>query len=90
ALEMVRDDKADVFIGNAYVATELIAQEKLKGVVLLRPSDLPPERLHFGVPNGKQPLAEALDLALAASSASQQEALVQRWLPPLQWSASAQ
>ncbi|WP_312252652.1 transporter substrate-binding domain-containing protein [Stenotrophomonas sp.] len=90
ALEMVRDDKADVFIGNAYVATELIAQEKLQGVVLLRPSDLPPERLHFGVPNGKQPLAEALDLALAASSASQQEALVQRWLPPLQWSASAQ
>ena len=90
ALEMVRDDKADVFIGNAYVATELIAMEQLKGVVLLRPSDLPPERLHFGVTNSKQPLAEALDTALAASSPSQQDALMQRWLPPLQWSASAQ
>ncbi|HEO8483074.1 ATP-binding protein [Stenotrophomonas maltophilia] len=90
ALEMVRDDKADVYIGNAYVATELIAREDLQGVVLLRPSDLPPERLHFGVPNSKQPLAEALDLALAATSQAQRDALVQRWLPPPQWSASAQ
>ncbi|KOF00971.1 MULTISPECIES: ATP-binding protein [Stenotrophomonas] len=90
ALEMVRDDKADVYIGNAYVATELIAREDLQGVVLLRPSDLPPERLHFGIPNSKQPLAEALDLALAATSQAQRDALVQRWLPPPRWSASAQ
>lgn len=90
ALRMVRDDKADIFIGNAYVATQLIANEDLQGVVLLRPSDLPPERLHFGVPNGKQPLAEALDLALAASSQAQRDALAQRWLPPPHWSASAQ
>ena len=90
ALEMVRDDKADVYIGNAYVATELIATRRLQGVVLLRPSDLPPERMHFGIPNGKQPLAEALDLALAATSQAQRDALAQRWLPPLHWSASAQ
>ena len=90
ALQMVRDDKADVFIGNAYVATELIASQRLQGVVLLRPSDLPPERLHFGVPSTKQPLAEALDLALAASSQAQRDALAQRWLPPPRWSASAQ
>ncbi|KAG1387857.1 hypothetical protein G6F59_016219 [Rhizopus arrhizus] len=30
ALEMVRDDKADVYIGNAYVATELIAVQHLQ------------------------------------------------------------
>lgn len=90
ALRMVRDDKADVFIGNAYVATELIASARLQGVVLLRPSDLPPERLHFGVPNSKQPLSEALDLALAATSQAQRDALAQRWLPPPKWSASAQ
>ncbi|WP_223497459.1 ATP-binding protein [Stenotrophomonas indicatrix] len=90
ALRMVRDDKADIFIGNAYVATELIAANGLKGVALLRPSDLPPEQLHFGVPNSKQPLSEALDLALAAVSEAQRDALAQRWLPPPQWSASAQ
>lgn len=90
ALEMVRDDKADVYIGNAYVATELIALQRLHGVVLLRPSDLPPERLHFGIPTSKQPLAEALDLALAATSQAQRDALARRWLPPPQWSASAQ
>ncbi|EPJ6835997.1 ATP-binding protein [Stenotrophomonas maltophilia] len=90
ALQMVRDDKADVYIGNAFVATELIASRRLQGVALLRPSDLPPERLHFGIPNGKQPLAEALDLALAATSQAQRDALAQRWLPPPHWSASAQ
>jgi two-component system sensor histidine kinase EvgS len=65
-------------------------RQRLQGVVLLRPSDLPPERLHFGIPNSKQPLAEALDLALAATSQAQRDALAQRWLPPPQWSASAQ
>ncbi len=46
--------------------------------------------MHFGVPNSKQPLAEALDLALAATSQAQRDALAQRWLPLPQWSASAQ
>ncbi|WP_188248565.1 ATP-binding protein [Stenotrophomonas maltophilia] len=90
ALQMVIDDKADVYIGNAFVATELIASRRLQGVTLLRPSDLPPERLHFGIPNSKQPLAEALDLALAATSQAQRDALAQRWLSPPHWSASAQ
>lgn len=90
ALQMVRDDKADVYIGNAFVATELIASRRLQGVALLRPSDLPPERLHFGIPNSKQPLAEALDLALAVTSQAQRDALAQRWLSPPHWSASAQ
>lgn len=90
ALQMVIDDKADVYIGNAFVATELIASRRLQGVALLRPSDLPPERLHFGIANSKQPLAEALDLALAATSQAQRDALVQRWLSPPHWSASAQ
>lgn len=90
ALQMVIDDKADVYIGNAFVATELIASRRLQGVALLRPSDLPPERLHFGIANSKQPLAEALDLALAATSQAQRDALAQRWLSPPHWSASAQ
>ena len=58
ALQMVRDDKADVYIGNAFVATELIASRRLQAgaVAAKRPA---PERLHFGIPNSKQPLAEA-------------------------------
>ncbi|MCW8344277.1 hypothetical protein, partial [Stenotrophomonas sp. SG1] len=87
---MVIDDKADVYIGNEFVATELIASRRLQGVALLRPSDLPPERLLFGIPNSKQPLAEALDLALAATSQAQRDARAQRWLSPPHWSASAQ
>jgi two-component system sensor histidine kinase EvgS len=87
ALEMVRDDKADVYIGNAFVATELIAPAPAGWRAAAQRS---PERLHFGIPNSKQPLAEALDLALAATSQAQRDALAQRWLPPPQWSASAQ
>lgn len=90
ALRMVKDDKADVFIGNAYVATELIAMRQIDGITLLRPSDLPPERLHFGVAHGSERLAEALDVALAGTTPSQRDALLQHWLPPLQWSATAQ
>ncbi|MFI8718778.1 ATP-binding protein [Stenotrophomonas sp. NPDC077464] len=89
ALLMVAQGRADVYIGNAHVANTLIRQEALDGIALLRPSDLPPERLHFGVPNAQQPLAEALDSALSTVTAAQREALYKRWLPPLQWSAQS-
>jgi two-component system sensor histidine kinase EvgS len=89
ALAMVAEDKADIYIGNAHVASTLIRQERMNGIALLRPSDLPPERLHFGVPNARQPLAEALDSALATLTTAQREAVYRRWLPPLQWSAQS-
>jgi len=89
ALAMVAQGKADVYIGNAHVASTLIRQQGIDGIALLRPSDLPPERLHFGVPNARQPLAEALDSALSTVTAAQREALYKRWLPPLQWSAQS-
>ncbi|MEN5392951.1 transporter substrate-binding domain-containing protein [Stenotrophomonas sp. TWI377] len=90
ALAMVGRGEADVYIGNAYVATTLIAERRLTDVSLLRPSDLPPERLHFGVPNGKQPLAEALDMGLAALAESERERLERRWLPTPRWSVQSQ
>ncbi|WP_367344758.1 transporter substrate-binding domain-containing protein [Stenotrophomonas bentonitica] len=89
ALSMVARGDADVYIGNAHVASTLIRQDGLDGIALLRPSDLPPERLHFGVPNARQPLAEALDSALSTVTAAQREALYKRWLPPLQWSSQS-
>lgn len=86
ALNMIGRNEADVYIGNAYVANMLIDQHAMRQVTLLRPSDLPPERLHFGVPNAKQPLAEALDGALSEVTRGEHDALAQRWLHPLQWS----
>lgn len=89
ALNMVAQGQADVYIGNAHVANAIIRDRKLEGITLLRPSDLAPERLHFGVPNARQPLAEALDAALTRLPASQREAIEKRWLTPLQWSAQS-
>ncbi|MEN4952146.1 transporter substrate-binding domain-containing protein [Stenotrophomonas sp. TWI819] len=90
ALDMVRNGDADVYIGNAYVAASLIAERGLTDVTLLRPSDMPPERLHFGVPNAKQPLAEALDMGLAALADSDHDRLQQRWLQTPEWSVQSQ
>ena len=89
ALTMVARGQADVYIGNAQVANAMIEQHALQQVALLRPSDLPPERLHFGVPNAKQPLAEALDSALVALTPAQRDAVAQRWLRPLHWSTQS-
>ncbi|WP_421568409.1 ATP-binding protein [Stenotrophomonas sp. PD6] len=89
ALAMVAEDKADIYIGNAHVASTLIRQERMNDIALMRPSDLPPERLHFGVPNARQPLAEALDSALSTLTTAQRQAVYRRWLPPLQWSAQS-
>ncbi|MNK07920.1 Virulence sensor protein BvgS precursor [compost metagenome] len=86
ALTMVGRNDADVYIGNAYVASATIAAHGLDQIGLLRPSDLPPERLHFGVANARQPLAEALDGALARMTSAEREAIAARWLHPLQWS----
>lgn len=90
ALAMVGKGEADVYIGNAYVATTLIAEQRLTDVALLRPSDLPPERLHFGVPNAKQPLAEALDAGLGALAETERERLQRRWLKTPEWSVQSQ
>ncbi len=89
ALKMVSGNEADVYIGNAHVASTLIQQHAMDRITLLRPSDLPPERLHFGVPNAKQPLAEALDNGLAQLTRAERDAIAQRWLGPLHWSTQS-
>ncbi|HEV7272161.1 ATP-binding protein [Pseudoxanthomonas sp.] len=84
-LRSVAEGRADVFVSNAYVASALIAQSSLRGIGLLRPADLPQRALHFAVPNAKQPLAEALDAALAAADPAAVAATQARWLPALGW-----
>lgn len=88
ALQMVSDGQADVYLGNAYVATALIAEAGITRIGLQRQSDLPPDSLHFGVPNAQQPLAEALDIALHSLPEARNRAIRAHWLQPLQWLGS--
>lgn len=88
ALQMVSDGRADVHFGNAYVASALIAEGGLTRIGLQRQGELPPDKLHFGVPNARQPLAEALDIALQSIPEARSRAIQAQWLQPLQWSGS--
>ncbi|WP_407351377.1 ATP-binding protein [Luteimonas sp. R10] len=88
ALRMVSSGAADAYLGNPHVASALIAERHLTRVALVRPTDLPVDTLHFAVPNGKAPLAEALDDALASIPEAQGRAMRTRWLRPLQWEGS--
>jgi two-component system, NarL family, sensor histidine kinase EvgS len=90
ALDLIAKGQADVYIGNAYVAQQLLTEQGKTRLALVRPSDLPPESLHFGVPNAKQALAEAMDLALATISAQERRRLEARWLPPLRWASRSE
>ncbi|MEG1681388.1 MAG: transporter substrate-binding domain-containing protein, partial [Stenotrophomonas sp.] len=88
ALQMVSDGKADVYLGNAHVANALITGAGIPRIGLQRQADLPADSLHFGVPNAQQPLAEALDIALAAIPEARSQAIRAQWIQPLQWLGS--
>ena len=85
ALSMVADGRADAYLGNPYVGSAFMDSHRQYGLSLVRQSDVPLDSLHFAVPNAKQPLAEALDRALAQLPASERLAIRTRWLPPLDW-----
>jgi len=85
AMELVAEGSADVFLGDAQVATRLLQNPRFQALALIRPSGLPNDLLHFAVPNAKQPLVEALNEALASLSAAERQAYRDRWLAPLAW-----
>lgn len=89
ALRRLAQGEADVFVGNAYVASRLIKDLGLSGITLLRPIDLGLDALHFGVPPAKGLLVDALDHALASQPAGTGQAQAARWLPPPVWSSPA-
>ena len=89
ALQQVQANEADVYIGNAFVASQLIRTHQLTGLQLLRPSDLPEEALRFGVVPSRPQLLERLDSALAALPAVTRTRIEHRWLQPPVWSAPA-
>lgn len=88
ALRAVASGAADVYLGNPYVAAELMARERLSSIALIRPSDLPLDTLHFAVPAADAPLAEALEIALASIPEARMRALRSQWLPALRWQVS--
>lgn len=88
ALRMVSDGEADVYLGNAHVANALISGTGIPRIGLQRQTDLAADTLHFGVPNARQPLAEALDIALGAIPEARNQAIRAQWLQPLQWLGS--
>ena len=90
ALRMVASGQADAYLGNAYVASTLLASQGMTRISLVRQSNLPLTTLHFGVPNAKQPLAEALDIALASMPEAQHRAIRSTWLQPLHWASGSQ
>ncbi|MET0891665.1 MAG: transporter substrate-binding domain-containing protein [Stenotrophomonas maltophilia] len=85
ALRMVAEGRADAYLGNPYVAAFFMDAHREYALSLVRQSDLPLDTLHFAVPNAKQPLAEALDQAMAQLPDSKQRAVRTRWLLPLDW-----
>jgi len=89
ALHAVSDDTADVYVGNAYVATHLIQSEDLPWIGLIRTSDLSSGSLHFGVPNKNRPLASALNTAMQAIPDARRNSIELRWLPELHWTSEA-
>ncbi len=85
ALRAISGGQADVYIGNAYVASQLMQVHGLSDIGLMRLSELPLYPLHFAGPNANRPLAEAINSAMQAISPAQREAIELKWLPDLEW-----
>lgn len=82
AIAMVASGQADAYIGNQYVADDVVEKKYLKSLGLVRQGDIPLSALHLAVPNRSQPLAEALDTALAMIPAAERTAIDTKWLQP--------
>lgn len=85
ALQAVSGGKADIYIGNAYAATQLMQLHGISDIGLVRMSGLSLYPLHFAGPNANRPLAEAINSAMQAISPAEREAIELKWLPNLEW-----
>lgn len=85
ALQAVSSGNADIYIGNAYVATQLMHLRGISNIGLVRMSGLSLYTLHFAGPNKNRPLAEAINSAMQSIPQAQREAMELKWLPELHW-----
>jgi len=80
ALLAVKEGRADVYVGNPYVATEILKEPALAGPVILGPADFPTDTLHFATPDDRKHLASAFRKALAAITAHDIAGIRAKWL----------
>ncbi|WP_181902723.1 ATP-binding protein [Lysobacter soli] len=78
--EAILHAKADVFIGNPYVAHAALATDAWPSLAVLGPIDLPADSLHFAVPDDRKPLASMIDKALARITPQRRLAYEGKWL----------
>lgn len=90
ALNLVAQGRADIYLGNPYLIDALVREHHIQGIGLIQQNEIPLAKLHFGVPNSEGELAGALDAAMAAMPHTQSQAIRQRWLPVLPWTAGEQ
>lgn len=83
ALEMVRDGKADLYLGDPFAFATLSRAHGIEGLELLRQSDIDVGALYFATPDSRKTLAEALDLALLQMTQDDHRAIRDEWLPVL-------
>lgn len=76
---MVASGEVGVYLGNAQVASTLIAELNLTNVALVRPTDLPLRTFHFALPNAM------LDAAMSVMAETQIRAIHSQWLEPVHW-----
>lgn len=89
ALKLVSSGHADVYAGSAHVIQQQLSDPAFQSIHLVRAADMAPMSLHFGVPNAKQPLVEALDIGLRALPEATVIAIRMKWLQELDWSSGS-
>ena len=83
ALRAVSSGRADAYVGDMIVASYLIRELNLTNLELRGETGLSSSEFRFAARRDQAQLVALLDKALASLSEQEQEAIKERWLPPL-------
>ncbi|MDD0841741.1 response regulator [Pseudomonas sp. Gutcm_11s] len=83
ALRAVSSGRADAYVGDMIVASYLIRQLNLTNLELRGETGLSSSEFRFATQRDNAQLVALLDKALASLGDEEQEAIKERWLPPL-------
>ncbi|MBD9417357.1 response regulator [Pseudomonas sp. PDM16] len=83
ALRAVSSGRADAYVGDMIVASYLIRELNLTNLELRGETGLANSEFHFAVRRDEAQLVDLLNAALLDLSGQEQEAIQERWLPPL-------
>ena len=82
ALAALREERVDAYFGNAYAVDALLRESPDADLRIIGPARLPPNALHFAIPNARHLLAEAIDEGLDSLTPAERQAIDARWLDP--------